>query len=303
MPDTNIEGIVPILVTPFHDDGRIDEESLANQVAFNIAGGVHGIGIANGSELYKMNEAERDAVVRCVVEAAGGRVPVVVSTGAAGTDLSIQYSRAAKAAGAAAIMLMPPSFMPMRMEGTLAHYRAVARAVDLPIVLQDVPAATVSPQLALKLAEECPTIRTIKVETFPLTVKVEAMVSGAGDKLTILGGAAGTYFIEEMRRGSRGTMPYASRPDVFAKVWDLYQAGDRAGARTLFDGTIMAINRLTAQTHDTQVRVHKQLLHRQGVIRSTHMRGPTTPLDPTTATEVEELIADQFPEARVFTTY
>ena len=89
-----MRGVVPILVTPFDNEGNIDEASLRRLIEFNIAGGVHGLGVANGSEVFKLTEAERAQVVRCVVDAVRGRVPVVISTGANGTDIAIAYSKA-----------------------------------------------------------------------------------------------------------------------------------------------------------------------------------------------------------------
>ncbi|MBK8086457.1 MAG: dihydrodipicolinate synthase family protein [Devosia sp.] len=109
-----LHGVVPILLTPFHNDGRLDEESLASLVEFNIAVGVHGLGVALGSEIFKFNEAERAQVTRCVVAAARRRVPIVINTGAAGTDLAIHYSRLAEAAGADALMVIPPTFARQR---------------------------------------------------------------------------------------------------------------------------------------------------------------------------------------------
>ncbi|RYY13906.1 MAG: dihydrodipicolinate synthase family protein, partial [Alphaproteobacteria bacterium] len=83
-----LHGVVPILITPFDSEGRIDEESLANLVEFNIRAGVHGLGVALGSEVFKFNEAERAQVTACVIKAANRRVPIVINTGAAGTDLA-----------------------------------------------------------------------------------------------------------------------------------------------------------------------------------------------------------------------
>jgi 4-hydroxy-tetrahydrodipicolinate synthase len=300
MNDRNITGIVPILVTPFDEDGRIDEESLERLIEFNIAGGVHGLGVANGSELFKLNEAERAQVVRCVVGTVDGRVPVVISTGAPGTSVAIQFSQAAEQAGADAVMLMPPNFMPVAMSAVIEHYRRVARSVGIPVILQDAPMAPISPALALRVAEECPMVRYIKVETFPLTAKVEAMVKAVGEKMTVLGGAGGTYFIEEMGRGARGTMPYCSQPTTFVEVWDRFQRGDKEGAREVFDKHIMAINRLTNQGHDTQHHLHKQLLLRQGIIRTAHVRGPTEAPDPATQHEIDELLARLVPEAKAY---
>lgn len=300
MQDQILKGVIPILVTPFDGDGRIDEASLTRLIEFNIAGGVHGLGVANGSEIFKFTEAERAQVVRCVVAAVGRRVPVVISTGASGTDMTIAYSQAAEAAGADMVMVTPPSFMPVAADGIVEHYRRVSGAIGIPIVLQDVPAAPVPPALALRIAKECKNVRYIKVETFPVTAKVADMVAAAARSLTIFGGAGGTYFIEEMRRGALGTMPYCSQPSTFVEVWDRFQRGDEAGARELFDQRIMAVNRLTAQGNDTQHHLHKQLLMRQGIIRTAKVRGPTVQPDAVTQREIDAVLAQLVPAATAF---
>lgn len=295
-----LHGVVPILVTPFDETGRIDEDSLANLVEFNVAAGVHGLGVALGSEIFKFNEAERAQITACVVSANKGRVPVIINSGAAGTDLAITYSRAAEAAGADALMIIPPSFMPASAEEILDYYVAIDRAVGLPIILQDVPQGPISPGLALKIADACRNVRYIKVETLPVTSKVSAMAELAGQRLTIFGGAGGSYFIEEMRRGALGTMPFCSQPADFVAVWNAFRAGDEKLARQRFDSTIMAINRLAAQGGDIFYALHKQLLVRRGVIRTALVRSPTTAIDPITASEIAELLAQAVPVAIPF---
>ena len=295
-----LHGVVPILVTPFDGSGRIDEESLVNLVEFNIAAGVHGLGIALGSEIFKFTEAERAQVTACVIRSARRRVPIVINSGAAGTDLAVAYSKAAEAAGADALMVIPPTFMPVSAEEIFDYYVAIDRAVGIPIILQDVPQGPISPGLALKLADACRNVRYIKVETLPVTGKVAAMAAATGDRLTIFGGAGGSYFIEEMRRGALGTMPFCSQPADFIAVWDAYRRGDEVAARQHFDATIMAINRLGAQGGDIFYTMHKQLLVRRGVIRTAFVRGPTTALDPITAREINDLLTQLLPHSVPF---
>src|SRR5947209_5751505 len=93
-------GVFPILVMPFDEQSRVDEESLRRLVEFNIEVGVHGLGVALGSEVFRLTEAERRQVTRIVVDQARGRVPIVINTGAEGTELAVQYSRMAEEAGA-----------------------------------------------------------------------------------------------------------------------------------------------------------------------------------------------------------
>lgn len=290
MQGARLEGIVPIMVTPFDAAGRIDEDSLESLVRFNVAAGVHGVGVALGSEIFKLCEAERTQVIGCVVRAAAGRVPVVVNTGAAGTDLALHYARGATDLGATALMIYPPSFMPVSAAEIIEHFGRIADAVALPIILQDIPQAPIPPGLALRIAERSRSVTHVKVETLPVTTKVAEMVAGAGHRLTVLGGAGGSYFIEELRRGARGTMPFCSQPAAFMAVWERFESGDLAGARAIFDATIMAVNRLAAQGGDLFYHVHKQLLVRLGVIRCAHVRGPTVPPDSLTQREIDEVV-------------
>jgi dihydrodipicolinate synthase/N-acetylneuraminate lyase len=300
MSFSSIHGVVPILVTPFDDDGHIDETSLKSLINFNIAAGVHGLGVALGSEVFKFTEAERDTVIRCVVETVAGRVPVVINSGAAGTDLAIAYSRRAEALGADALMVIPPNFMPTGPEEIADYYRQISKSVGIPVFLQDVVQAPIPAGLALRIARECENVRYIKVESLPVVSKVADMVRAAGEALTVFGGAGGSYFIEEMRRGSVGTMPFCSQPSAFVEVWNLFQNGDEAGARNAFDSTIMAVNRLGQQGGDLFYHLHKQLLVRQGVIRSAFVRSPTIRVDAVTQGEIDNLIAALVPAPRKF---
>jgi dihydrodipicolinate synthase/N-acetylneuraminate lyase len=285
-----IQGVVPILVTPFDEQGRIDVDSLEHLIDFDIAAGVHGLGVALGSEIFKLTEGERDLVTRAVVRHVAGRVPVVINSGASGTHLAVEYSRAAEAAGADALMVLPPHFMPASAAEMADYYRTIDAAIGIPIILQDIPQAPVPPGLALRLIEECRHVTAIKVETPPTTTKVAEMAAAVGDQLRIIGGAGGSYLIEEMRRGAQGTMPFCSQPAAFVEVYSRFRAGDEAGARDVFDTTIMAVNRLAAQGGDLFYHVHKQLLVRLGVIRTAHVRSPTMVVDPISQREIDELI-------------
>jgi 4-hydroxy-tetrahydrodipicolinate synthase len=186
----------------------------------------------------------------------------VINSGASETALAVQYSRAAEAAAADALMVIPPFFMPASGEEIADYYRRIDAAVGIPIILQDIPQAPVPPGLALRLAGECRNVAYIKVETLPITTKVADMAAAAGDVLTIFGGAGGSYFIEEMRRGAKGTMPFCSQPAAFVETWNRFRSGDESGARNVFDANIMAVNRLGAQGGDLFFHLHKQLLVR-----------------------------------------
>jgi 4-hydroxy-tetrahydrodipicolinate synthase len=234
-------------------------------------------------------------VTTIVVSQVRQRVPVVINTGAPGTDLAVQYSRRAEELGADALMVIPPNFIPAGVGETLEYYKAISDAVQIPIFLQDVPSAPISAGLARQIAERCEYVRYIKVETVPITTKVADMVATAGDQLTVFGGAGGGFFIEELRRGSMGTMPFCSQPEAFVQVWKLVQSGDTAMARTVFDQVIAPINRIASQGAGIFYHVHKELLRQRGVIATNKVRSPAPPVEELTQRELQELIDELYP--------
>lgn len=295
MTTSTMKGVYPILVTPFDQDSQIDEESLRRLIEFNLQAGVHGLGVALGSEVYKLTEAERAWMTRVVVDQVAGRVPVVINTGANGTDLALHYSRMAHENGADALMVLPPSFFPAGAEEVLAYYRAISEAVALPVFIQDVVASPISAGLARRLAEECEWVRYIKVESFPVVEKVAAMSAEAGDVLTVFGGAGGGYFIEEMRRGSVGTMPFCTQPEAFVEIWNRVRAGDESGAWQIFNRFLVPIARLSAQGAGLFHGVHKEILVHRGVIRTSVVRAPAASMDPFTRGELKVLLEELYP--------
>jgi len=295
MPQAKMQGVFPILVTPFDEQSRIDEESLRNLVEFNVTAGVHGLGIALGSEVFKLSEAERDLATRIVVDQARGRVPIVVNTGSQGTAVAVLYSQAAAENGANALMLIAPSATPTGPPEVREYFRAVSDTVGLPVFIQDVVSAPISAPLALQIAEECERVRYIKVESGFTPTKVVEVVAQASERLTVFGGAGGGYFIEEMRRGSLGTMPFCSQPEAFVEVWRRFREGDESGARAVFDRVIAPINRIAAQAPGAYYHVHKELLRRRGVIRTAIVRHPAgPPLDAPTRRELDAAISELY---------
>lgn len=295
MSNQLMRGVFPILVTPFDQKSRIDEDSLRRLVEFNIKAGVHGLGIALGSEIFKLSETERELLTRLVAEQVNGRVPVVVNSGAAGTDLAVLYSVSAEANGADALMLMPPSFMPAGPKEVLEYFQAVSEAVHIPIFIQDTASAHIPSGLAFRIAESCPNVRYIKVESMPISSKVREAVSVAGERLVVFGGAGGSYFIEELRRGSQGTMPFPSQPEAFTAVWNHFQYGQEAAAQEVFNRKILPVNRLAEQGTGIYYTVHKEILRRRGVIETAVVRHPEPAIDAQTWEELKQLIDRLYP--------
>ena len=137
-------GVLPALITPFTDDGNeIDTGSLTAIVDRLIGAGVAGL-VPGGStgEFTTLTNAERRELVETTVEAAGGRVPVVAGTGALSTRETVELSAHAESAGAAAVMIVPPFYDALSWRELLAHYGAVADAIQIPIMYYNLPSAS-----------------------------------------------------------------------------------------------------------------------------------------------------------------
>jgi 4-hydroxy-tetrahydrodipicolinate synthase len=290
MAADQLYGVVPILVTPFRDDGAIDETSLRNEVDFAIEAGVHGLGIALGSEIYKLTEGERDEVTTIVVSQVNDRVPVVVNTGAVATDLAVFYSRRASELGAHGVMCTPPG-PGFAADAVIDYFTAISNAIDIPIVIQDTSTTPVSAPLIRSIGDAAPNARYAKVESVPAAIQVGKAVAAVGDTMKVFGGAGGGQFLQELRRGSIGTMPFPSTARAFVDVWDRWQAGDAPGANEVFDTRIWPLLKIGVGSLGGAHIVHKRALQRQGVIASSYVRPPVDPLDPVTEEELEETFA------------
>jgi 4-hydroxy-tetrahydrodipicolinate synthase len=137
-------GVLPALITPFTEDGRdIDTGAIAAIVERLIGAGVAGL-VPGGStgEFTTLSHAERRRLVEATVEAAAGRVPVVAGTSALSTRETVELSAHAQQAGAAAVMIVPPFYDALSWRELLAHYTAVADAIEIPIMYYNLPSAS-----------------------------------------------------------------------------------------------------------------------------------------------------------------
>jgi 4-hydroxy-tetrahydrodipicolinate synthase len=153
----SITGSIVALVTPMHLDGRIDYDALRLLIDWHIAEGTHTIGVVGTTgESPTVSMEENCEVIRVAVEHAAGRVPILAGTGANATAEAITLARFAKQVGADAHLSVVPYYNKPSQEGIYQHYRAIAEAVDLPLMLYNVPGRTVAdmhPETSLRCAE------------------------------------------------------------------------------------------------------------------------------------------------------
>ncbi|MEO5732624.1 MAG: 4-hydroxy-tetrahydrodipicolinate synthase [Rubrivivax sp.] len=152
-----IIGSIVALVTPMTDDGRIDHDTLRSLIDWHIAEGTDCIGVVGTTgESPTVTVEEHCEIVRVAVEHAAGRVPIMAGTGGNATAEAIELTRYAQQVGAACSLQVVPYYNRPSQEGIYQHFKAVAEAVDLPVVLYNVPSRTVAdllPETALRLAE------------------------------------------------------------------------------------------------------------------------------------------------------
>jgi 4-hydroxy-tetrahydrodipicolinate synthase len=145
------------IVTPFSEDGAVDVESLAALVRWQVESGIHGlVPCGTTGEGATLSEDEHRVVVETVVEAADGRVPVIAGCGSNDTRRTVEGARRSAAAGADALLVVSPYYNKPNRSGMIAHYRAVAEATELPVVVYNVPGRTgqnLGAALTLELAE------------------------------------------------------------------------------------------------------------------------------------------------------
>ena len=143
MKNVPIRGIIPALITPMYPDESVNFEELRRQVNRQIDGGVHAIFcFGTNGEGYILSGEEKKQVLETVIDEVKGRVPVYAGTGCISTKETIAQCKMAEAAGADVLSIITPSFAAASQDEIYEHYKSVAEAVDLPIVLYNIPART-----------------------------------------------------------------------------------------------------------------------------------------------------------------
>ena len=143
MKRVEIKGIIPPIVTPMYEDESINTEELRRQVDRQIENGVHALFcFGTNGEGYILNGAEKELVLKTVIDQTAGRVPVYAGTGCISTKETIEQSKMAMDAGADVLSIITPSFAKASQAQLYTHYERIAEAVDMPIVLYNIPMRT-----------------------------------------------------------------------------------------------------------------------------------------------------------------
>ena len=282
-------GIIPILATPFSEQGEVDGESFRRLVEASVQDGVHGLAMFGlASEYYKLSDSERVYLTELLIRQANGRVPVVISITHQARDVAVRQACEAAAMGADALMIMPPFFLGPTVESIVRHIEGVARAVTLPIIVQYAPLQTgrvLSPETFAELHRKHPNITHVKVDTVPSGTTITALQQAAGVSLKSIVGYMGLHLPEDVVRGVAGCAPSASLGRAFVRLWSLLCQGGDEG-RILHQRFLPILN-FMMQSVEMLISCEKLLLARRGIISSACSREPAFHLDSFQLAELE----------------
>ncbi len=235
MPEP-FHGTYTVLVTPFTADGvRVDLAALERLVAFQVNEGIDGlIPLGSTGEFLSVSREERTAIVETVIRAAAGRVPVLVGTGAEDTRDAVALSREAEALGAAGVMVIPPFYSVPTEDELYVHYKTIADALGIPVMVYNNPATAnvdLKPEFLARLSgiEAC---CYVKESTLDIT-RVRDIIALCGERMAVFAGVLG---YESAWLGAVGWVAVCSNvtPRLSADMFRAAAAGDRATALPLY---------------------------------------------------------------------
>jgi len=277
-------GVFPVAPTVFDASGQLDLEGQRRCIDFMIDAGSHGICIlANFSEQFSLTDAERETVMRTVLEHVAGRVPVIVTTTHFGSSVCAERSRQAQEAGAAMVMIMPPyhgATVRVPEHGIMEFFKRVSDRISIPIMIQDAPVAgtPLSAAFLARMASEIANIRYFKIETAQAAAKLRELIRLGGDVIEgPWDGEEGITLYPDLEAGATGSMTGGGFADGIRTIFDPFQAGRREEAFQAYMRWLPLIN---YENRQCGLQAAKILMEAGGVIKSGAPRHPLLPLDP-----------------------
>jgi dihydrodipicolinate synthase/N-acetylneuraminate lyase len=294
-------GVFPIAPTPFTERGELDLDGQRRVLDCMIDQGVDGICIlANYSEQFLLTDRERETLLDVCLSHVAGRVPVIVTCSHFSTQIAVERAKAAAAAGAKMLMLMPPyhgATLRAGDTGMIEHFERIAAAAQIPIMVQDAPLSgvTLSVPFLVQLARKVPQISYFKIEVPGSAAKLRALIEVGGDAITgPFDGEESITLMADLDAGATGTMPSALLPDLIKGVVTHYQAGRRNDAAAQYARILPLIN---YENRQCGLRATKAVMMEGGVIRSDFVRHPLEPMHPATRQGLLELVREVEPLA------
>ena len=258
------KGSITAIITPFRDGG-LDEKAFQSLVDWQIAEGSHGlVPCGTTGESPTLSHVEHHRVVELCVEVAKGRVPVIAGAGSNSTEEAIDLTRHAKKAGADAALVVAPYYNKPTQEGLFRHYEAIAKAVDLPIIIYNIPGRSVvdiSVETMARLAA-IPTIVGVKDATADLVRPLKTRLA-IGERFCQLSGedATATAFLA---MGGVGCISVTANvaPRLCAQMQEAWAKGDLAACFAIRDRLMPLHDAMFCETNPAPAKYAVSLLGR-----------------------------------------
>ena len=284
-------GTLTALVTPFNR-GRVAYDQMRRLVEHQIRGGIDGlVPVGTTGESPTLSHEEHMDVVRAVIAAARGRVPVVAGTGSNSTFEAVELTRLAHEAGADAMLVVAPYYNKPNAEGLFRHFSAVAEATDRPIILYSIPGRCVidiGVPVVERLRARYPHVAWIK-ESGGTTDRVDQLKQALGRDITVLCGDD-SLTLPFLAVGAEGVISVASNLCVreVGRMVRLALAGDYSGAQRLHRRLYPFFKAIFLEPSPAPI---KAALSHAGVISSPEVRLPLAPLSPAGFAAVKKALA------------
>jgi 4-hydroxy-tetrahydrodipicolinate synthase len=275
-----IEGIVPIVPTPFRADEEIDWAALRGLLDFAAVADVEAVCLpAYASEFYKLTEAERRQAIIIAVDHVRGKVPVIAQVNYPATLHAVRSVREAQKDGASAVCCAVPRMFSLDHGALLKHFDRILQAIDIPLIIQDFNpgGSSVSPRFIAELHHAHPHLRYVKLEEPLMAAKVEAILQETSGAVGVLEGWGGMFMLELIPCGICGVMPGLGISDIVARAFRLAKRGDSDHAYELFQGVLPQIV-FCLQNLELYHHAEKLLLEARGIISGVVVRQATRTL-------------------------
>lgn len=285
-------GIVPLLETPFLENGSIDYEGLNRLVEHSITGGANGLTAPLvASEVQALSLLEREELVKAVTGAIGGRVPFILGASADDAETCRSFARLAEKVNAAAYLVAVPNTLYGRKEELLSFFRSIVAASSAPLIIQDLqwngPGLDLDSMRCLR--DELPALAGFKIETVPAGAKYTRVRETFGADLYISGGWAVPQLIEALDRGVDAMIPECALIRVYSAIYCSYSSGHRDEAIRIFRELVPVLVFSNQELYHS-IAFFKRMLARRKLIRKASLRPPGYSWDDYSMRVADELI-------------
>jgi dihydrodipicolinate synthase/N-acetylneuraminate lyase len=288
-----VTGVCPVISAAFDSSGAIDLEGFGRIAEYLVASGATSLmvfGVA--TENAKLADPERDAMLDTLLRITEGTgVKTVATVADHSTELAVARAKKWQDMGANLINILPSYFLSPPHDQVRDHLAAIMEAVDLPVIVQSLPAGGAEVPIAdiLELRHDHQNLSQIKVENVPAADLVEQVVTSTGGQVTPLVGWGGLEWVECADRGAVGVQPGCSLIEIYLAAQQRLDAGDREGFEREFQPLHDPLH--TWMRHvEALIQAEKYVLMRRGIIESDYCRKPSHRLDPLDYQHADRLI-------------